>query len=175
MSWWWCGQRVQRQEPEQLSDSTCGESGVQIAALPASCRLGLGLGQVTVIFCGSWVKVDLAACNLPTPRRGSSPPGYAHVCMRVHARVNVCVVCSLFQYVPPSRTIFLCCNPVGSPQPLHRSRGRQPPLLSPPHGAFFPWWTHRVGPPQVLVSELWLRVQPAMFFRAGPGESGANG
>lgn len=90
--------------------------------------------------------------------------------------MNVCVVCSLFQYVPPSRTVFFCCIPVGSPQPLHRSRGQQPPLLSPLLGAFFPQWTHSgVGPPQVLVYELWLRVQPAMFFKAGPGERGANG
>ena len=94
-----------------------------------------------------------------------------HMCVCVFV-TRECVIC----YVLPSRTVFLCCIPVGSPQPLHRSRDRQLPLLSPPFGVFFPQWTYRgVGPPQVLVYELWLRVQPAMFFRAGPGEMGANG
>lgn len=43
----------------------------------------------------------------------------------------------------------------------------------PPHVAFFAQgWTHSgvwEGPPQVLICDLWLRVQPAESFRAGLG------
>lgn len=69
---------------------------------------------------------------------GLSPPGYAYECACSCMRcVNVCVVCSLFRYALPSRTIFLCCVPASFPFPSpHRNRARQPPPSAPPHVAF---------------------------------------
>lgn len=95
-------------------------------------------------------------------QKRSSSPGCARVRMRACACmcVNACVVFSLLQYVLPSRPIFLRCVPTWAPHPLHRSRGRQPPLSSTPHVAFFAQgWTHSgVGAPQVLIYDLWLRI-----------------
>lgn len=75
----------------------------------------------------------------------------------------------LFHHVLPSKVIVLSCV---SPQ----EQGRQPPLSCPPCGLLctgwdMPWvWE---GPPQVLICDLWLRVQPATTFRAGLGGQGA--
>lgn len=42
--------------------------------------------------------------------------------------------------------------------------------------AFFAqdWTQGGVGAPQVFIYDLWLKVQPAMSFRAGPGKRGAH-
>lgn len=110
---------------------------------------------------------------------------YMGMCSRVYTCMCPCVcgltpplhlaptlVCLLFHHVLPSKVILLSCV---SPQ----AQGRQPPLSCSPHVAFFAqgWMYSGVweGPPQVLINDLWLRVQPAMSFRAVLGGRGPLG